>query len=270
MTTNEAERQRWNDEYFASQWPRNERITDLVTPFLLDALGLRAGECVVDIGCGGGRSSIAAARAVGSGGRVVGADVSAPLVRLARQRAEEAGVDNVEFQVVDVQTDPVERAPFSVAMSQFGVMFFDEPVAAFANVRAQLEPGARLAFACWQSAESNPWFLGTAVAAFVPPPPEPAPGKSRTGPFALADPERTTRILLEAGFGNVDRAAVALDIDLPQEPVADRTRLAFMGVPDAELAAAEAALDSYMQQFTVGGGLWRFPLRLQIFEASAG
>ncbi len=269
MGTNETERRRWNDEYFASLWPKNERLTDPVTPVLLDALALRPGERVLDVGCGGGRSTIEVARAVGADGRVVGADVSAPLIRLARQRAEEAGVENVEFQVVDVQTDQVEGAPFGVAKSQFGVMFFDEPVIAFANIRAQLEPGARLAFACWQAAESNPWFLGSAVAGFVPPPPAPAPGKSPTGPFALAGHERTTRILEEAGFADVVRAAHALDVDVPEGPLADQTRLAYMGIPDAELAAAEAALDRYMEQFRVEPGLWRFPLRFQIFQASA-
>jgi len=267
METNEAERRRWNDEYFASVWPANERITDAVTPLLLDALALRDGERVLDVGCGGGRSSIAAARAVGDGGAVVGADVSEPLTRLARDRAAAGGVENVEFQVVDMQTDQVAGGPFGVAMSQFGVMFFDEPVTAFANIRAHLQPGARLAFACWQPVEDNPWFLGSAVAAFVPRPPKPAPGKSPTGPFALADPERTASILEQAGFVEVVRAAHALDMDVTEVTVFDDERLAFMGVPDDELAAARAAVDAQMQRLQVEPGLWRFPLRLQIFEA---
>ena len=79
MQTNEAQRRRWNDEYFASLWPRNERLTDHVTPLLLDALALQAGERVLDVGSGGGRATLEAARAVGPGGSAVGADVSAPL-----------------------------------------------------------------------------------------------------------------------------------------------------------------------------------------------
>jgi SAM-dependent methyltransferase len=268
MTTNELERRRWNDEYFASLWPKRERLTDQVTPYLLDALALRPGEHLLDVGCGGGKAAIEAARAVGPDGSVVGADVSAPLGRLATQRAAEAGVENVAFTVVDVQTDPVDGAPFDAAMSQFGVMFFDEPVTAFTNIRAQLEPGARLAFACWQSAESNPWLPFPVVASFVPPPPEPGPGKSPTGPFTLADPELTTGILESAGFVDVARTVHALDVEVPEDSVIDDAQLAFMGVTDDDLEAAQAVLDAHMQQFRLPSGLSRFALRFQLFRAS--
>ncbi len=271
METNEAERRRWNDEYFASLWPKRERLTDHVTSYLLEALALRPGEQVLDVGCGGGKTSIEAARAVGADGSVVGADLSAPLNRLAKQRAEEARVENVRFHVADVQTDTVEGAPFDTVLSQFGVMFFDEPVTAFRNIRAHLKSGARIAFACWQSAERNPWFFAPAIAEFVPPPPEPAPGKSPTGPFALADPDRTAGILEAAGFVEVVRTAHALDVDVPEDSVVDEAQLSFMGVAEHELAAARAALDEHMRQFRLGSGLSRFPLRFQLFQAgSAG
>lgn len=270
METNEAERRRWNDDYFASLWPKRERLTDHATGYLLDALALRPGENVLDVGCGGGKTSLAAARVVGADGSVVGADVSAPLSRLATKRAEEAGVENVAFHVVDVQTDKVDGAPFGVAMSQFGVMFFDEPVTAFTNIHAHLEPGARIAFACWQSAESNPWLFFSAIAEFVPPPPEPEPGKSPTGPFALADPERTAGILEAAGFADVVWAPHALDVDVPEDSVVDDLQLEFMGVGEHELTAARAALDAHMQQFRLDSGLSRFPLRFQVFQASSG
>ncbi len=269
MTANELERRRWNDAYFTSLWPKRERLTDSVTPYLLDALALRPGEHVLDVGCGGGKAAIEAARAVGPDGSVVGADVSAPLSRLAEQRAAEAGVENVVFRVVDVQTDPVDGAPFDVAMSQFGVMFFDEPVTAFTNIRVQLGPGARLVFACWQSADSNPWLPFPIVAGFVPPPPDPEPGKSPTGPFALADPARTTGILESAGFVDVVRTAHALDVEVPEDSVIDDDQLAFMGVPEPELEAARATLDAHLQQFRLDSGLSRFPLRFQLFRASA-
>ncbi len=268
METNEAQRRRWNDEYFASLWPRNERLTDHVTPLLLDALALQPGERVLDVGSGGGRATLEAARAVGPGGSAVGADVSAPLSRLATERASEAGVENVAFRVVDVQTDPVEGAPFDVAMSQFGVMFFDEPVTAFTNIRAQLGAGARLAFVCWQSASSNPWFPLAPLAPFVAPPPEPGPGKSPTGPFAFADPERTTGILEAAGFADVVRTAHALDVDVPMDPV-DDAELVFRGVRPDEVAEAQAVLGAHMEQFRLPSGLSRFPLRFQIFQAAA-
>ncbi len=147
-TDNEAERRRWNDEYWASVWPRREQLTGAVTEVLLDAVGLAAGEQVLDIGSGGGPAAFAAAQRIGPTGSVVGADISVPLVGFATQRARDRGAANVRFVVADVQREGIDGAPFAVAISQFGVMFFDEPVVAFANIRAQLAPGGRLAFVC--------------------------------------------------------------------------------------------------------------------------
>ena len=93
-------------------WPRRERLTDKVTEYLLAALALRAGERVLEVGSGGGKAALAAAEAVGGKGAVVGADLSAPLNRLAEQRVSEAGAGNVTFCLADVQTDTVEGGPF--------------------------------------------------------------------------------------------------------------------------------------------------------------
>ena len=202
---NLAERRRWNDAYFASVWPKREVMTSAVTDILLGHLGLCDGERVLDIGSGGGSTTIAAGHRVEPGGSVVGADISVPLVDLARTRAAEQRATNVSFHVADVQRDTVPGAPFDAAVSQFGVMFFDEPATAFANIRRHLVPGGRLAFGCWQAMEKNPWFVGPAVAAYVPPPPPPAPGKSPTGPFSLSDPDRVREILAEAGWKAVGR-----------------------------------------------------------------
>ena len=195
MAANEAQRLHWNDEGWVAVWPKRERLSDAITPFLIDALALQPGEQVLDIGCGGGKATIAAAKAVAPTGRAVGADISVKLTGLAARRAAEANVSNATFVVVDAQHDPVAGAPFDVAMSQLGVMFFDETVTAFTNIRAQLKPGARLAFACWQTVDRNPWFLGTVLGGVVPPPPPPAPGKNPIGPFSLGDPDRTIGLL---------------------------------------------------------------------------
>ena len=206
MEANEVERRRWNDEQWATVWPKRERLTDAVTAFVLDAAALRPGERVLDVGCGGGKTSLAAARLVGPGGAVVGADLSTPLTALAERRAADADAQNVSFRVVDMQVETLEGAPFDIALSQFGVMFFDEPAAAFANIRAHLRPGGRIVFACWQAIERNPWFFAPAIANLLPPPPEPLPGKSPTGPFSLADPGRTaeTAVLVDKEFENSD------------------------------------------------------------------
>jgi len=267
MTSNEAERRRWNDEGWTAAWPKREALTDAVTPYLIDALALQTSERVLDIGSGGGKPTIAAARAVAPTGVAVGADISRPLTELATRRAEEADVGNASFCVADVQVENPTGGPFDVAMSQFGVMFFDEPVTAFSNIHAQLEPGGRLVVACWQSVERNPWFFA-AVNAFVPPPPEPAPGKSPTGPFALADPDRTADILDQAGFGGVTRTAHSLDVDVPEDSVFEEGQLEFLGVAEENLPAARDALESHMARFRLPSGLVRLPLRFQIFRAA--
>src|SRR5690348_526554 len=181
---NQAERKRWNDPLWSEFWPKRERFTETVTPLLLRALDIKPGERILDIGCGGGPATIAAAAAVGNAGRAVGVDISTPLIELARNRVAAKGLTNVSFQIRDVQQDRIDDGPFDVAMSQFGVMFFDEAKTAFANIRGHLVRGGRLAFACWQSTTENPWFVGPALKDFVPTPPQPAPGKTPTGPFA--------------------------------------------------------------------------------------
>jgi SAM-dependent methyltransferase len=268
VETNEAERRRWNDERWAALWPRRERLTDAVTALVLDAAALQPGERVLDVGCGGGRTSLAAARAVGSEGAVAGADLSTPLTALANRRAREAGAENVTFSVVDMQTGTVEGGPFDVAMSQFGVMFFDEPVTAFGNIRAHLKPGGRIVFACWQTGDRNPWFFAPAIADLMPPPPAPAPGKSPTGPFALGDPEQTADILRSAGFLEVRSTPYELAVDAPMDAVVDEAQLVFMGVPADKLEIAQTAVEEHMRQFVISPTLSRFPLAFQVFQAT--
>jgi SAM-dependent methyltransferase len=266
--TNPIERQRWNDEGWIKVWPKRERFTDSVTPSLLDALALARGECVLDVGCGGGRSTIDAAHRVGAAGSVVGADISHALVGLARERTAEAGIGHVTYEVLDMQHDDAPGAPFDVAMSQFGVMFFDEPVTAFTNIARHLRPGGRMAFTCWQSPQRNPWFLALALAPFLSPAPPPPEGKAPTGPFALADPDRTTEILRAAGFSSIVRTPVELAVDVPEDAIFDDEQLGFMGVAESDLAAASAAMDTHLSQFRLSPELSRFPLALQIFSAT--
>jgi SAM-dependent methyltransferase len=267
VATNELERRRWNDERWARLWPRREALTDAVTSYVLGAAALTPGARVLDVGCGGGKLSLAAARLVGHEGAVAGADLSEPLLALSRRRAEEAGPRNVVFVHVDMQVDAVPGAPFDVAVSQFGVMFFDEPVVAFSNIAAHLVPGGRLAFACWQPIELNAWMFSPAIAEFVPPPPPPAPGKSPTGPFSLADTAHTTEILEAAGFQDVRDARHELSVDVPQDAIYDADQLAIYGIPVEQRPAAGAAVEAYLQRFVIGEGLSRFPLAFQVFAA---
>jgi hypothetical protein len=154
-------------------------------------------------------------------------------------------------------------------MSQFGVMFFDDPVTAFENIRAQLEPDGRIAFACWQAADRNPWFVGTALAGIAPPPPAPEPGKSPVGPFALGDHERTQQLLESAGFANVRHAPHEIEREIPDDALADDTQLVRIGVPPDKMAAAAVAVHEHLARFRTGPGRVKLPLAFQIFQATA-
>ena len=146
-------------------------------------------------------------------------------------------------------------------------MFFEEPVAAFGNIRGHLRPGGRLAFACWQPADRNPWFPGEALAEFVPPPTTPEPGKSPTGPFTLADPEQTTGLLQAAGFIEIRRQAHEIEVDAPLDSIVDEAQLHRLGVPEDKLPEAWIAVHKHTQRFRLDSSLSRFPLAFQIFLA---
>jgi SAM-dependent methyltransferase len=267
-TTNEAERRRWNDDHWVTTWPRREQLTRTVTPYLMEAAALRAGERVVDIGSGAGIAALAAAEAVGPAGQVVGADISVPLVGYATSRAADLGVTGVRFCVCDAQQDGVEGAPFDAAISQFGVMFFEDPVAAFANIRSQVADGGRLAFACWQALARNPWFTGPAVAPFVAPPPPPGPGRSPTGPFAFADAERVLSILTSAGWRDGAVALHEVGARVEESAVVDESQLRFQGVAEADIPAAMAAARAHLAPLRSADGVIEAPLAFQIFTAA--
>jgi SAM-dependent methyltransferase len=177
----------------------------------MDRAALRAGEDVLDVGCGCGETTVELARRVAPGGTVLGVDVSAVMLERARQTARERGAA-ARFQLADAQTHAFAPASVDVVFSRFGVMFFVDPAAAFANLRRALRPQGRLAFVCWQSLADNPWMLVPLGAALqiVPPPPLPAP--DAPGPFAFADPARVRGILERAGFRDVQLDAVQAEL----------------------------------------------------------
>jgi SAM-dependent methyltransferase len=169
----------------------------------MDRSEISPGDRVLDVGCGCGATSLELARRVGPDGHVMGVDISQPMLERARGAAAQAGLGNVRFAQSDAQTGSLDATSFDVLFSRFGVMFFADPVAAFANLRAALRAGARLSFVCWQAIQENPWMVVPmgAVLQHIPPPPVPAP--HAPGPFAFADPDRVSGILTEAGFDDV-------------------------------------------------------------------
>lgn len=267
---NERETKRWNDERWVASWPDRERLTEALTPYLLEAIEARPGQRVCDIGCGGGFLAIALAGAVAPKGRVVGLDLSAPLLELAGERARRAGAANVEFVVMDVQTGSFGHGPFDLVVSQLGVMFFDEPLVAFGAIRTLLGPGGRFVFASWQGVELNPWHLSTSLRGLVPPPPVPPPGKSPVGPFTLGDDEYVRDVLGAAGFVDVESVGHEIKVRAPASAVVDRSLLEFMGVAPEGLAEAEARIGRHLDGFAVGPDEYEYPLAFRVYEAAGG
>ncbi|ABI56957.1 class I SAM-dependent methyltransferase [Alkalilimnicola ehrlichii MLHE-1] len=169
----------------------------------LGNLALAPGARVVDVGCGWGDTALALAEKTGAQGYVLGIDCVDDFLERAREEARRRALHNVDFVAADVERYPFQPA-FDMAFSRFGMMFFENPVAAMRNVRSALRPGGELMFIVWRDVEDNPW-LGLpkeVVLDYLPPPGEDA----RTcgpGPFSMANPEVVTRQLEIAGFGDI-------------------------------------------------------------------
>lgn len=194
----------WN-ETFGHRWVELQEMLDAQIGPLGSTAQERArismSERVLDVGCGCGQSSLQIAERVGTSGHVLGIDISEPMLARAIERA--SGLEQASFENADAQLHEFKASDFDLVYSRFGVMFFADPPAAFANFRRALKPGGRLAFVCWQAAPRNQWILVPmlAIAKHVPLPPPPEPGTP--GPMSLADTDRTRGILETAGFEDV-------------------------------------------------------------------
>jgi SAM-dependent methyltransferase len=206
-TDNSGQIAYWNAEGGATWAALQEHMDAQLEPLGLQAMQALApapGERILDIGCGSGQTSLAWGQAVAASGAVVGLDISRPLLDLARRRAAKSGAANVAFVEADAQTYAFEPAAFDAVFSRFGVMFFADPPAAFANIRRALKQAGRLAFVCWRTPAENMFMTlpHAAAASHLPPAPPPTPGAP--GPFAFADPARVRGILSSAGFRDID------------------------------------------------------------------
>lgn len=226
------------------KWVRDaDRMDVMLSPFvdaILSPVLPGPGQAVIDVGCGAGALSLnVAASAVNVS--VTGVDVSAPLIELAKQRSAAVGA-GIEFVVADASVwRPAQ--PVDLVISRFGVMFFADPVAAFANIRAGVKPKGRLRFACWRPLPENTWALAPLQAAMPllkTPPAPPQPGTP--GPFAFGDADYVTRILRDSGWGDISITPWDGDLMLPGASAEDTAEF-MLDMGPLSRAIAEQGID---------------------------
>jgi SAM-dependent methyltransferase len=205
-TANSQQADHWNnaDEvgHWISEQARHDRMLAPFADMIFEAAHLTPGERVLDIGCGCGTTTLAAARLVAPG-LTTGLDLSRAMLEQGRTEAAAQGVTNVAFQDADAQVYTFDPNVYDAIVSRFGIMFFDDPVTAFSNVRGAARQGGRLTVVCWQPLIENQWLIvpGAAVLKHVPMPEAAAPDSP--GMFAFADPERLRTVLGAAGWRDV-------------------------------------------------------------------
>jgi SAM-dependent methyltransferase len=264
----------------ADHWVARQTHTDVtLAPVLaatLDFAAPRAGEHVLDIGCGCGASTLALADVVGEG-RVLGVDISAPMLATGRARAEATSIGNIDWHEADAATAPLPEDAYDLLFSRFGVMFFADPAAAFANLRRAVRPDGRLAFVCWRGIEENPWMQVPLHAVYKHVPRQPRPGPEEPGPFAFADAARVTRIFADAGWARprlekldlmLDVAAGrGLDAAVEQATQIGAASRALRDQPEDAVAAAVVSVRETLAQHAEGdsvrlaGAMWLVEVR---------
>jgi len=189
-----------------------DRLLEPISELLLARADPAAGQRVIDVGCGCGATTIALARRVGTAGRVLGVDISAPMLARARARAEPGLA--VEFVLADATLHPFPPSHANLLFSRFGVMFFADPVLSFTHMRKALLPGARVVFACWREPRTNPWMMLPLMEAYKHVPRLAEMGPEDPGPFSFAREARVERILHAAGFVSIAMQACDFSLDL--------------------------------------------------------
>ena len=256
MNTNANKEQSalWNGPSGAA-WVNQQALLDAsfvnFETLLVEQVARTRARRVLDVGCGSGATTLAIARHLGASGTALGIDISAPLVELARQRAAHESV-NAQFLLADAQTHAFADAEFDLAVSRFGVMFFEDPVAAFANLRGALRPGGGLRAIAFRAASENP-FMTTAERAAAPLLPNlPARQPDAPGQFAFANRARVESILAAAGWSEIGLAPIDVPCAFPARELTNYfTRLgpvAFV-LRDADDATRARVIESVRNAF---------------------
>jgi SAM-dependent methyltransferase len=262
---NVEEAKYWNtteSRHWVEYQDRHDAVLAPLDAPLLAAAGISAHDRVLDVGCGCGATTRATARAA-TAGDATGIDLSAAMLERARALAEKEGLGNVGFQQGDAQVHPFDGAAFDVVISRFGVMFFADPTAAFANLARATREHGRLVFVCWQGFPRNDWIFVPAAAALTHVPP-PDPGSpDDPGPFSFADPDRVRSNLSAAGWHDVDMQEVNEQLPLGDDVDEALTftlgirlfRRLFTDVDEATVGRAIAAVRDALRAYETPDGV---------------
>jgi len=236
----------------------------------------RPGECVLDVGCGCGASTLDVARAVGPTGKVEALDISRPMLQEAQRRASAAGITNVAWRQSDAGTAQLQD--YDLLTSMFGLMFFGDPVAAFRHLRSAARPGARMSFVCWRTLAENPWLNVPMRAVSKHLPPRPPGDPNSPGMFAFADPDRVSQILTDAGWDPPEFTGFNCNLDIAagrgiDEAVVQTTQIGAVNSwlrnqPPAVIAAATESLREALMPHTDGSHV-RLPAAMWLVSSAA-
>ena len=241
----------FSEETWAESWERRALLIEPLVPLLMAELRPGPGEWILDVGAGLAPASIAAAAAVAPGGEVHAVDISAPVLARAQRRIGAANVGNVHVHQLDAEHSVVPGGPFDAAMSLLGVMFFDDPVAAFANVRAQLRPGGRVAFLAWAEPSANPLLAEVMLDRFV----SHSLVWDERGSFSMADPVRLQRLLEGAGVTDVEIVRRELRAVVDESSLFDELLLDVYGVEEWQKPAARLHVQETLRVSKGFGGI---------------
>jgi SAM-dependent methyltransferase len=239
-------------EKWRAQLPGMEATLTPVDEPLIRALQLDAPCRIADIGCGGGGTTLEILRRAPAGSVVHGFDISPALIELARGRTR-SDEGAIAFETADMATAPAPKEPYGRLVSRFGIMFFDDPPAAFANLFRWLAPGGRCAFAVWGRPADNPWMTSVrdVTAAVVDMPP---PDPEAAGPFRYAGADKLLALLDGAGFGELEardwRGALPIGGRLPAAEAANFALASFASFGEMLAEAGDEALNQARQSLT--------------------
>lgn len=256
---NAGQSAKWNDQAGRSWAELGDMLDRLLEPFVpivLDEIGPVAGRSVLDVGCGAGALTLAAAE---RGALGLGVDISAPLVESARARARGLGAATAEFVRADAQTHGFDPESFDALVSRFGVMFFADPAAAFRNLRSAVRPGGRLACLAWRSPAENGFMTAAELAVADILPQLPRRVENAPGQFGFADAGRVSSILEQGGWKDVAIRPVDVECRLPEDEL--RLYIRRMGpvgdllpsLDDATRSKVERRVETAFLPFLQGG-----------------